>query len=424
MNIKKSKRLLFSLLTFILSTPFIWGQEQDFNKWSVEVNTGFGKPITPFGPKFYSSKNNTYFAFNKLNHFDVGARYMLSPYFGMRLGLTYVSISNASGSNSLPFETQLTEVNFQAVVNMGHVLHFNQFTSRLGLLAHMGPQISKLAIKKSKNPGNSDTDGGFIVGITPQLKLTDRLVLSSDFSFTGNFRQHLNWDGSHASNNNLFGIMHDLTIGFTYYIGKQERHADWFWNDLTMVKTAKMVDYEKTIQDLKKDTDKDGIPDYLDLEKNTPAGAVVDSKGRSVVKEKTISKLSEVAANNNPNLTEKEREFAAIFADGNNEVFFDFNQVNPNKDSKKKIIAIISFMKKYPETKTVLNGYTDNRGGEEFNRRLGLRRSQKVQEIMQLYGIDPSRISLVSRGIDELTTEGSTDLETLAIARRVVIVLQ
>jgi len=424
MIFKKSKYLVFSFLVIFLITLPAHGQEQDFNKWSIEANIGFGKPISPFAPKYFSSKNNTYFAFTKLNHFDVGARYMLSPYFGVRAGFTHVSISNASGSNSLPFETQLTEVNLQGVVNMGHLLHFDQFTSRLGLLAHMGLQVNKLAIKKSKNPGNSDMDGGFIVGITPQLKLSNRFALQTDFSFTGNFRQHLNWDGSHATTNNLFGIMHDLTFGITYYLGKHEQHADWFWNDLAMVKTAKMVEYETTIQDLKKDTDKDGIPDYLDLEKNTVAGAVVDSKGRAVVTTKTIALPAEVLANKNPNLTEKEREFAAIFADGNNEVFFDFNQVNPNKDSKKKIIAIISYLKKYPETKAVLNGYTDNRGGEEFNRRLGLRRSQKVQEIMELYGIEPSRISLVSKGIDELTTEGSTNLETLAMARRVVIVLQ
>jgi len=134
-------------------TITVQGQEQDFNKWSFEANTGFGKPISPFAPKYFSSKNNTYFAFTKLNHFDVGARYMMSPYFGVRAGLTYVSISNASGSNSLPFETQLTELNLQGVVNMGHLLHFDQFTSRLGLLAHMGLQVNKLDIKKVKIQG-------------------------------------------------------------------------------------------------------------------------------------------------------------------------------------------------------------------------------------------------------------------------------
>jgi outer membrane protein OmpA-like peptidoglycan-associated protein len=81
-------------------------------------------------------------------------------------------------------------------------------------------------------------------------------------------------------------------------------------------------------------------------------------------------------------------------------------------------------MKKYPETKATLYGYTDNRGGEEFNKRLGLRRSEKVKEIIVLYGIDPLKISLISKGIDELMSEDKNDLKSLGLARRVVIVLE
>jgi OOP family OmpA-OmpF porin len=32
------------------------------------------------------------------------------------------------------------------------------------------------------------------------------------------------------------------------------------------------------------DSDKDGVADYLDEEQNTPAGAMVDTKGRSIDK--------------------------------------------------------------------------------------------------------------------------------------------
>jgi OOP family OmpA-OmpF porin len=295
----------------------------------------------------------------------------------------------------------------------------------LGLLAHLGPQISKLKIKEGINAGDMDSDGGFIIGVTPQLKITDRIVLNVDFSYTGNFRQHLNWDGSYADNNkNLFGIMNDLTLGVTYYFGKNKKHADWYWNDLALIKNQKMLNYEAKIQDLQKDTDKDGIPDYLDLEKNTSAGSIVDSKGRTIVIDKDNAKNNKSIVSSNLNLTQKEKDFGSIFENGSNEVFFDFNQVNPNKESKKKIVEIISFMKKYPESKATLNGYTDSRGGEEFNKRLGLRRSEKVKEIMVLYGIDPLRISLISKGIDELMSEDKNDLESLGLARRVVIVLQ
>ncbi len=416
---------LFIYLCFFLNLTPAKAQAQSFNKWSIEANTGFGKPISPFAPNYFSSNKNTYFAFNKINHFDIGTRYMFSAYFGIRSGLTYVSITNASGSGSLPFENELYKIDFQGVINVGHMLNFDQFTSRLGLLAHLGPQISRLKIKEGDYAGNMDSDGGFIIGITPQFKITNRLVLNADFSYTGNFRQHLNWDGSEAADNkNLFGIMNDLTLGFTYYLGKNKEHADWSWNDLDLIKTQKMLDYETKIQDLQKDTDKDGIPDYLDLEKNTSVGSIVDSKGRTVVVDKNNTNKNESIVSDTSNLTQKEKDFRSIFENGNNEFFFDFSQVNPNKESKKKIVEIISYMKKYPESTAILYGFTDSRGGEEFNNRLGLRRSEKVKEIMVLYGIDPSRISLISEGIDKLLSEDKNDLESLVLARRVVIVLQ
>ena len=426
----KSRTFLHVYFYFIIGLISANAQVQNFNKWSIEANTGFGKPITPYTPGYFSSNDDTYFAFNKINHFNIGTRYMFSTYFGIRMGVTYVSIANAAGSSSNLFENEFYKIDFQGVINMGHVLNFDQFTSKLGLLAHFGPQINKLNIKEGDFAGKMDSNGGFIIGITPQFKITDRVVLNADFSYTVNFRQHLNWDGDNYApkNKNLNGIMHDLTIGFTYYLGKNKQHADWDWNDLALIKTKKMLDYEAKIQDLQKDTDKDGIPDYLDLEKNTAAGSIVDSKGRKVVIENIVDKNKESVSNtsvsNTSNLTQKEKDFGSIFEDGNNEVFFDFNQVNPNKDSKKKIVAIIAYMKKYPESKATLNGYTDNRGGEEFNRRLGLRRSEKVKEIMVLYGIDPLRISLVSKGIDELMSEDKNDLQSLELARRVVIVLQ
>ena len=79
---------LFIYLCFFLNLTPAKAQAQSFNKWSIEANAGFGKPISPFAPNYFSSNKNTYFAFNKINHFDVGTRYMFSAYFGIRTGLT------------------------------------------------------------------------------------------------------------------------------------------------------------------------------------------------------------------------------------------------------------------------------------------------------------------------------------------------
>ena len=54
---------LFIYLCFFLNLTPAKAQAQSFNKWSIEANAGFGKPISPFAPNYFSSNKNTYFAF-------------------------------------------------------------------------------------------------------------------------------------------------------------------------------------------------------------------------------------------------------------------------------------------------------------------------------------------------------------------------
>jgi len=67
------------------------------------------------------------------------------------------------------------------------------------------------------------------MGVTPQFRLSDRYVITADFSSLNNVRQHLNWDGSVADRTtNLMGTMYTTTLGLTYYFGKHKQHADWY----------------------------------------------------------------------------------------------------------------------------------------------------------------------------------------------------
>jgi hypothetical protein len=115
----------------------------------------------------------------------------------------------------------------QMVYNLGKVLGFEGFTNRFGLLAHFGIQGSQFNGRRA-NIKVTEYNGGVIFGLTPQVKLSDRFAASVDFSFLTNTRQHVNWDGTHSNiNGNLTGKINYFKLGLNYYLGKNEKHADW-----------------------------------------------------------------------------------------------------------------------------------------------------------------------------------------------------
>jgi hypothetical protein len=116
----------------------------------------------------------------------------------------------------------------QMVYNIGKVFGFEGFTNRFGLLAHFGIQYSQLNGKKLNGKDVSENNGGVVFGLTPQIKLSDRFAVSGDFSFLTNTRQHVNWDGKNYNlSRNLTGNINYFKLGLSYYLGENEKHADW-----------------------------------------------------------------------------------------------------------------------------------------------------------------------------------------------------
>lgn len=102
-------------------------------------------------------------------------------------------------------------------------MRFETFTSRLNILGHAGLQVSRLEPQTGVNKGVSEDNGGVIVGLTPQLRITNWLVLTGDFTVISNVRQHFNWDGNYSAEaENLSGMMYNTSLGLTVYLGKKK----------------------------------------------------------------------------------------------------------------------------------------------------------------------------------------------------------
>lgn len=402
------------------------------NKWSFEVGFGTNLAVRPFGTG-YNSSSGEFISLSTLNHFDFGFRYMLNSKFGVKSDFGFDIITNGSNNGSLPFQSMQSRIGIQGVFDLGEVFEFNTFSNSIVLLGHGGLQFSQFKSKTGINNQEavSERDGGFLIGIMPQIKLSDRTAVTFDFTALYNLRQHLNWDGTVSDKeNNFTGLMFTTSIGLTYYLGKNKKHSDWF-----VPKTIAEVDSEVNrrldeIETLMNDTDKDGVVDYLDIQNDTPNGIIVDTKGRFLDTNKNgtpdelESKLIE--SNKIQKLEEevKQLEYNALksmLGNGLVNVFYDVNESEPNRSSANSIFGLISLLKKNLSVNIRLEGFSDKRGSEKANLNLSERRVKNLYNLLILNGISEKRIKIIGQGEDN--TINSNSKTALQLARRVSVLL-
>lgn len=137
------------------------------------------------------------------------------------------------------------------------------------------------------------------------------------------------------------------------------------------------------------DSDGDGVPDFMDEESNTPKGALVNFKGKSI--------SGKVGGAYMPS------------------VYFGFNSANISAANFERLATIAQAMKSNPDTKIVVTGYADQRGSEEYNKNLGMRRAEAVKkQLNQVFGIDEGRIETRSEGETAPLAEGRYDINRRA----------
>lgn len=134
-----------------------------------------------------------------------------------------------------------------------------------------------------------------------------------------------------------------------------------------------------------KDSDNDGVDDYIDLCPDTPYGALVDERGCWVV------------------------------ADAS---FFDFDRAVVKKQYVKHIEDAAQVLKNTPGLEMVVEGFTDSVGSVDYNLELGYRRAESVKNILVASGVDPNLLIIISRGEAEPAASNKTS-RGRALNRRV-----
>ena len=79
-------------------------------------------------------------------------------------------------------------------------------------------------------------------------------------------------------------------------------------------------------------------------------------------------------------------------------VTFEFGSDGINADSKRILDEIVVAMKANPDWRVAIEGHTDARGTEDYNRALSERRARAARTYLQSAGIAPGRLSAVGFG--------------------------
>ncbi|HLF52866.1 OmpA family protein [Flavobacterium sp.] len=400
------KKIVLSAIVTVLSVSALIAQEvkeentenlgKEFNQWSVDINAGVNKPTTPFAQGYYTNTPSLF-------HADLGVRYMFNNKFGIKADFGYDQLKN--DENSLEFDGQYYRTSLQGVLNVGRLLNFEDWTQRLNLQAHTGAGYSFM--KNDAFEGSTDNMANFLLGLTGQIKLTEKIALNGDFTMVNNIRQNRTFDGTQENpdNRGFNGTLFNASIGLSIYLGKNEKHADWYFEENLTDKVAALETRVGDLETLNNDSDKDGIVDYLDLEPNTITGVAVDSKGRTIdrnnngVADELESYLTKTYGEGS-SATASQSTIEELINGGYVNIYFDTNSTQPNENSVGSINYLVKYLKANPSAKADVIGYADEIGNAEYNNDLSSRRATSVKNILVSAGIDASRMDIVGNGED------------------------
>ena len=396
-------------------------REKNYNRWSVNLNVGTNIGIRPFTDGYYATTPN-YFTKPEFNHVDLNVRHMFNTKFGVMWDFGYDNFNADSGSPE--FSNNMYRTSFQGVLNMHRTMNWEEFTETFGLQFHLGPGFTFLQAPGTTTFNHYDNIFSIIGGSTLLVKISEKLAFSLDYTITSNLTHHVTLDGQTKLDPSVSrsGLIYSTTFGATFYFGKKERHADWYWENLNVKDEYQdLLARVEELEIMMNDTDKDGVPDYLDVENNTIGGVAVDTKGRAIDLnnngvpdeleryinnkygdlESTVNNL--ISGDTNYSIAQMRNMINGQYVN----VFFDFDQTTITTGTISAINFLIKYLNANPTANAEVIGYADELGDYNYNINLSRRRAQRVIEMLVRSGIDPNRLKLVVKGEDNSVPKDS-----------------
>lgn len=216
--VKKSEVMKKKIAVFLLISSMVIQGQSRYNQFSLEASYGYSGAISPYMSAYKSN-------FSGLTNLNIGGRYMFNEYFGLRGEYANDRFENDPGGK---IGIYYNRIGLQAYFNAGKLFGLPYILNEnIGLLTHGGVGYTRA---RPIDASKSEQIGNLIIGITPQLKLSERVAIFTDVSFISNFKQHYRFDGSLISEQYkpTIGFHYNISLGLMVYLGNKSYHADWY----------------------------------------------------------------------------------------------------------------------------------------------------------------------------------------------------
>lgn len=80
------------------------------------------------------------------------------------------------------------------------------------------------------------------------------------------------------------------------------------------------------------------------------------------------------------------------------DVLFDYNRASLKSGAQQNLYRLVTFLKEHPEQNVLIEGHTDSKGSESYNRELAADRAQAVRDLLIGNGIGAERITASGYG--------------------------
>lgn len=394
-------------LAFVMAILFSLGvNAQDYNKWSIDAGAG----VSILSSSGLSEGYNT--PFPNLWTMNGGIRYMFNNKFGVRVGGGFDQLNQAG--NSPKFATRIWNVNVQGVANLGRVLAFEEFTKNIGLLGHVGVGYGYMT---SKNFRGVDNLGIITFGLTPQVRLSDRVTLLLSGTFNWYLTQQYTFNGENLTKDvnmtpmrhvNFQGLNFTATAGLQIALGKKRVHADWYGiKRQDKDDDKKVAQNEKTVNNhiTRGGSDVAANGQRIENDKNALANNNVNNANDSDSDDEGDVNNSNIASNQNTTtnniIVESVDPAKELIEKGYVNAYFGFDSSEPQDGSLWAVGFVANYLKQNPDAKLNIIGYTDQVGNAGYNEKLSKKRADAVKQLLVEMGVDTSRLVSEGKGIDK-----------------------
>ena len=392
-------------LAFVMAILFSLGvNAQDYNKWSIDAGAG----VSILSSSGLSEGYNT--PFPNLWTMNGGIRYMFNNKFGVRVGGGFDQLNQAG--NSPKFATRIWNVNVQGVANLGRVLAFEEFTKNIGLLGHVGVGYGYMT---SKNFRGVDNLGIITFGLTPQVRLSDRVTLLLSGTFNWYLTQQYTFNGENLTKDvnmtpmrhvNFQGLNFTATAGLQIALGKKRVHADWYGikredkdDDKKVAQNEKTVNNHITRGGSNVAANGQRIENDKNALANNNVNNANDSDDEGDVNNSNIASNQNTTTNNI--IVESVDPAKELIEKGYVNAYFGFDSSEPQDGSLWAVGFVANYLKQNPDAKLNIIGYTDQVGNAGYNEKLSKKRADAVKQLLVEMGVDTSRLASEGKGIDK-----------------------